>query len=48
MLTPPRVKKIPKEMIHHGHTRIDEYFWLKERENPQVIQYLQEENAYMD
>lgn len=33
-------------MTVHGHTRVDNYYWLKERENPDVIEYLKAENAY--
>lgn len=43
---PPIVKKIPKELTLHGHTRIDDYYWLKERDNPEVIAYLEAENDY--
>jgi len=32
----------------HGHIRIDNYYWLRERENPEVIAYLEAENAYTD
>ena len=42
----PKAKKIPKELTIHGDTRIDNYYWLNDRENPQVIDYLNEENAY--
>ena len=45
-ITPPRAKKIKKELTTHGHTRIDPYYWLNERENPDVIQYLKDENKY--
>jgi oligopeptidase B len=45
---PPMAKKIPKELTIHGDTRIDEYFWLNQRENPEVIAYLEAENAYKD
>ncbi|MBU8922615.1 MAG: hypothetical protein KOO63_12425, partial [Bacteroidales bacterium] len=45
---PPRAKKIKKELTIHGHTRIDEYFWLRERENPEVIACLEAENEYKD
>ena len=41
-------KKIPVELTKHGHTRIDNYYWLRERENPEVIKYLEDENAYLD
>lgn len=47
-LTPPKAKQIPKELTIHGHTRIDKYFWLRERDNPEVIAYLQAENDYKD
>ncbi len=43
---PPIAKKIPKELTLHGHTRIDDYYWLKERDNPEVIAYLEAENEY--
>lgn len=42
----PQAKKIEKILETHGDRRIDNYFWLNERENPEVIQYLEEENAY--
>jgi len=44
----PVAIKIPVELTKHGHTRIDDYYWLRERENPEVIKYLEEENAYFD
>jgi oligopeptidase B len=47
-LTPPKAKKIAQELTIHGDTRIDDYFWLRERENPEVIEYLTAENAYKD
>jgi oligopeptidase B len=45
---PPLAKKIAKQLTLHGHTRADEYYWLNQRENPEVIAYLQAENAYTD
>lgn len=47
-ITPPMAKKIPKELTIHGDTRVDNYYWLNERENPEVIKYLEKENAYTD
>ena len=46
----PMPAKRPHEMTLHGHTRIDEYFWLRDdtRKDPEVIAYLEEENAYFD
>ncbi len=45
---PPVANKIPKELTIHNHTRIDNYFWLNDRENPEVINYLKEENKYTE
>ena len=42
----PRAQKKPKELVHHGDVRIDDYYWLNDRENPEVIQYLEEENTF--
>lgn len=43
---PPKAEKKPETLTIHGDTRIDNYFWLNERENPEVIEYLEAENAY--
>lgn len=43
---PPVAEKIPVELTNHDQTRIDEYYWLRERENPEVISYLVAENEY--
>lgn len=43
---PPNAKKIAKELSIHGDTRVDNYFWLNERENPEVVKYLEAENDY--
>lgn len=45
-ITPPVAKIIPTELEKHGHTRIDNYFWLNERENQEVVDYLNAENEY--
>ena len=37
-----------KELSIHGDTRIDDYYWMNDRENPEVIQYLNEENDYTE
>ncbi|MBS7334375.1 MAG: S9 family peptidase [Weeksellaceae bacterium] len=44
----PVAKKIEKKLEKHGDIRIDNYYWLNERENPEVIQYLEEENKYTE
>ncbi len=45
---PPVAKKIPKELTIHGDTRIDNYYWMNDRDNPEVIAHLEAENAYTD
>jgi len=45
-LQAPVAEKIPKKLEIHGDTRIDNYYWLNERENPKVLDYLNEENKY--
>ncbi len=47
-IKPPIAKKIPKKLEKHRDIRIDNYYWLRERENPEVIKYLEQENAYYD
>ena len=42
----PVAKKIPKKLVIHNDTRIDNYYWLNDRDNPEVIEYLEKENAY--
>lgn len=48
VLTEPKAKKIPHRLEIHGDTRIDNYYWLNDRENPEVIAYLNAENAYRE
>lgn len=42
----PRVKKVSVNLEKHGDVRTDDYFWLRERENPEVMDYLTRENVY--
>ena len=44
----PKAKIIPKKLKKHNEIRIDNYFWLNDRENPEVIDYLNQENAYYE
>lgn len=44
----PKCAKIPHNIETHGDVRIDNYYWLNDRENPDVIAYLEAENAYTD
>ncbi|KGO88622.1 protease 2 [Flavobacterium rivuli WB 3.3-2 = DSM 21788] len=45
-INPPVAPVKPKELTMHGDTRIDNYYWLNERENPEVTDYLNQENDY--
>ncbi len=47
-MEPPVAAKKPKELTIHGDTRTDNYYWLRERENPEVIAYLEAENSYRE
>lgn len=44
----PKAAKIRKELTIHGHNRIDNYYWLNDRQNPEVIKYLEAENNYTE
>jgi len=44
--TPPTAKKVPSERVHHGDTVVDDYAWLTVKDDPEVIAYLEAENAY--
>ena len=45
---PPMAKKMTRVEAVHGDKLIDEYFWLRDRKNPEVKAYLESENAYAD
>ena len=45
---PPVARIVPKEITIHGDARIDNYFWLRDRSNPDVISYLEAENRYTE
>ena len=46
--TPPKAKIDPHQLEKHADVRTDNYYWLNEREDPEVIAYLTAENAYLD
>lgn len=60
VLNPPRAKRVPLEIITHGHTRIDEYHWIRDQNwqkfiqgelsfaDPDVEAYIKAENAYTE
>jgi len=43
---PPRAPLIPHRLEQHGQVRFDDYYWLNDRSNPEVLAYLQKENNY--
>lgn len=45
---PPQPKKEEKPLKAHNDTRIDPYYWLNERQDPEVLEYLKAENRYYD
>ncbi len=45
---PPVAEIVPKDVSVHNDKRVDDYFWLREKENPEVIDYLKAENAYTE
>lgn len=47
-MSAPIAKKVPSERVHHGDVFVDEYEWLRDKENPEVIAYLEAENAYTE
>ncbi len=47
-LTPPVAKVEPKTTVVLGDTLVDNYAWLREKTNPEVIKYLEDENAYTE
>ena len=44
--TPPIAKRVDHRREHHGDVFIDPYEWLRDKSNPEVIAYLEAENAY--
>jgi oligopeptidase B len=48
VIKPPVAKKQPKITNIHGQTLTDDYFWLRDKPNPDVKAYLEAENAYTD
>lgn len=48
VLAPPVARRVPKALVAHGRQRVDDYDWLRNAEDPQVIAYLAAENAYTD
>ena len=47
-ITPPQAKKVPKVLSAHNDKRVDDYFWLNQREDKDVLDYLTAENTYYE
>jgi oligopeptidase B len=45
---PPMATKRPHTTEIHGYTLTDDYFWLRDKSNPDVVTYLERENAYTE
>jgi oligopeptidase B len=45
---PPVANKVPRVDEIHGDHRVDDYFWMRDKQNPDVARYLEAENAYTD
>ena len=47
-MPPPIAPKRPHRLETHGDVRVDDYYWLRERSDPDVLGYLKSENEYLD
>jgi oligopeptidase B len=47
-IMPPKAKLIPKQLVSNGVTRVDNFYWLKDKKNSDVINYLKAENEYVN
>ncbi|HYR49638.1 MAG TPA: S9 family peptidase [Candidatus Eisenbacteria bacterium] len=45
---PPVAPRRPRILEAHGESRVDPYYWLREKDNPEVLAYLAAENTYAD
>ncbi len=46
--TPPRAKKVPTRREFHGDVFVDDYEWMRAKDDPEVIAYLEAQNAYTE
>src|SRR4051794_5706063 len=47
-VTPPQAAKRPHVLTEHGDKRVDDWYWLRNRDDPAVLAYLEAENDYAD
>jgi len=45
---PPFAKRVPLERTRHGDTVVDDYAWLRDKEDPDTLTYLEAENAWTE
>src|SRR5438270_12696712 len=45
---PPDAPRRPTELTRHGDTRVDDWYWLRDRDDPDVIAYLEAENEWTE
>ena len=45
---PPVAKRLRTKRVHHGDVFLDPYEWLRDKDDPEVISYLEAENAYTE
>jgi oligopeptidase B len=48
VVQPPTPARKPHKLVTHAHTRTDNYYWMRDRDNPEVLKYLAAENRYLD
>ena len=48
MSAPPLPERRPHALVTHGDERVDDWYWLREKENPEVLAHLEAENAYTE
>lgn len=48
MMQQPIAPKRPHQLTQHGHTRVDDYYWLRDREDPEVLKFLQAHTTYLE
>ncbi len=46
--TPPAASKRPTQIMQHGQARVDDYFWLRDKDDPETFAYLKKENEYLE
>ena len=48
MTEPPVAMTVPSRRTHHGDSFVDDYEWLRDKESPETVAYLEAENAYTE